>query len=159
MRGLIAGLSGGVAWFIGILIFFGPAQMILTNPDFQSEKMLNAFTAEPLPRTSEAPWLLIIVLLSIGVLWGWVYVWLSNAWSGAWWKRGLQFGVVGWVLMVPWFEFYLPWNVLWEPALLVALELACWAGVILCVGLTIAGVESVLRTGTDRQVPHSIPSL
>jgi hypothetical protein len=36
--------------------------------------------------------------------------------------------------MVPWFEFYLPWNVLWEPAPLVAL--ACWAGVLLGVGLT-----------------------
>lgn len=47
--------------------------------------------------------------------------------------------------MVPWFEFYLPWNVLREPASLVALEMLCWAGGMLLVGVTIAGVESALR--------------
>ena len=31
--------------------------------------------------------------------------------------------------MVPWFEFYLPWNVMREPAPLVLLEMACWLGV------------------------------
>ncbi len=150
IHGIIAGLTGGIAWFIGIVIFFSPAQLILSNPDFQSEKMLNAFTADPLPRTGEAPWILIVGLLSIGSLWGMVYVWISKTWTGSWWKRGLQFGIVGYVLMVPWFEFYLPWNVLHEPALLVAVELVCWAGVLFCVGLTIAGVESVLRTRADR---------
>src|SRR3970040_598951 len=46
--------------------------------------------------------------------------------------------------MVPWFEFSLPWNVLLEPEPLVALELVCWAGVLVLVGLTIAGVEAAL---------------
>ena len=147
VRGLIAGLAGGVAWFVGILLFFAPAQAVLTDPTLQSAKLLIAFTAEPLPRTSDVPWLLGVALLSIGVLWGWVYVWLSSVWSGAWWKRGLRFGVVGWILMAPWFEFYLPWNVLREPALLVALELACWAGVLLGVGLTISGVDAALSRG------------
>jgi hypothetical protein len=61
------------------------------------------------------------------------------------WRRGLRFGFVGWLLMAPWFEFYLPWNVLREPAPLVALELACWAAVLLGVGLAISGVEAALR--------------
>jgi len=150
VRGLIAGLAGGLAWFVGTLLFFGPAQAILTDPKLQSAKLLDAFAGEPAPRTGDAPWLLAIMLLGIGVLWGWVYVWLSDAWPGAWWKRGLRFGVVGWVLMVPWFELYLPWNVLREPAPLVALELACWMGVLLGVGLTIAGVERALRRGERR---------
>lgn len=48
--------------------------------------------------------------------------------------------------MAPWFEFYLPWNVLREPAPLVVLELACWLGVMLLVGTAIAGVDAVLRS-------------
>lgn len=143
-RGLIAGLAGGVAWLVGMLIFFGPAQSVLADPSLQSAKMLAAFTSEPLPRIDAAPWLLPAAILGVGVLWGWVFVSISSTWSAAWWKRGLRFGVIAWVLMAPWFEFYLPWNVLWEPAPLVALELACWAGVILFAGLAIAGVEAAL---------------
>jgi hypothetical protein len=77
--------------------------------------------------------------------WGVLYVWLSPAWPDRWWKRGLRFAVVSWVLVVPWFEFYLPWNVMREPALLVLLEMVCWAAVFTGVGLTIAGVDALLR--------------
>lgn len=143
-RGLFAGLAGGVAWILGMLVFFSPAQKILASPSLQSPKFLAAFTADPLPRIDASPWFLPAAVLSIGVLWGWVYVWIASAWSGAWWKRGLRFGITAWVLMAPWFEFYLPWNVMHEPAPLVALELVCWAGVILSVGLTIAGIEAAL---------------
>ncbi|HUP48414.1 MAG TPA: hypothetical protein VNA04_06460 [Thermoanaerobaculia bacterium] len=149
LRGFIAGLAGGLAWLAGIALFFGPAQRILTNPALQSAKMLAVFTSEPAPRSAGAPWLLAAGLLVIGVLWGWVYVWVSGPWPGAWWRRGLRFGVVSWVLMVPWFEFYLPWNVLWEPAPLVTLEMMCWAGVLTGVGLTIAGVDAALRPGHE----------
>lgn len=41
--------------------------------------------------------------------------------------------------MVPWFEFYLPWNVMHEPATLVLLEAALWLAVLLTVGLAVAG--------------------
>ena len=150
MRGLVAGLVGGVAWLVGIMLFFGPAQAVLTDPDLQSAKFLAAITTEPQPRTVVAPWILPVGLLGMGVLWGWVYVWLSGVWRVAWWKRGLRFGIVSWVLMAPWFEFYLPWNVLHEPAPLVLLELVCWAGVLLIVGLAIAGVDAALsRRGTS----------
>ncbi|HZM16658.1 MAG TPA: hypothetical protein VFE28_11705 [Candidatus Krumholzibacteria bacterium] len=152
VRGLIAGLAGGVAWLGGTFLFFAPAQAILGDPARQSAKLLAAFADEPGPRATQAPWLLAVGLLSVGVLWGWVYAWLSGPWSGSWWKRGLRFGVVGWVLMVPWFEFYLPWNVLWEPAALVALEFVCWALVLLVVGLVIAGVEAALRPETRRTI-------
>lgn len=42
--------------------------------------------------------------------------------------------------MVPWFEFYLPWNMMHEPAPLVLLEMALWLGVLVVAGLAIAGV-------------------
>ncbi|HUQ83445.1 MAG TPA: hypothetical protein VM076_19985, partial [Gemmatimonadaceae bacterium] len=83
-------------------------------------------------------------LIAIGVVWGWWYVSLSRSWAPAWWMRGLRFGALAWTLMVPWFEFYLPWNVLREPASLVALELACWFGVMMLVGLTIAAADRLL---------------
>jgi hypothetical protein len=47
---------------------------------------------------------------------------------------------VAWVLMVPWFEFYLPWNVMHEPIMLVILEMVLWLCVHLIVGIVIAGV-------------------
>lgn len=149
LRGALAGLVGGVAWFVALLLFFGPAQIILADETLQSAKMLAAFTEEPLPRAAEAPWILIVGLLAIGALWGLVYAWLvhfGGVWKDSgWFKRGVRFGAVGWTLMVPWFAFYLPWNVLREPTLLVALEMVCWAGVLLSVGVTIAGTEHALR--------------
>ena len=119
-------------------------QITLTNPNLQSAKMLAAFNSSPIPRVNGSCWLLPIGLICINILWSLVYIWISSGWPGPWWCKGLQLGVVGWVFMVPWFEFYLPWNVLHEPAPLVALELACWAGVILCVGLSIAAVNAVM---------------
>jgi hypothetical protein len=44
--------------------------------------------------------------------------------------------------MVPWFEFYLPWNVMLEPMPLVLLEVLCWLIVQLLVGLALAGTRS-----------------
>ena len=158
VRASLAGLAGGVAWFLGILVMFGPAQAVLTDPNLQSAKMIAAFSPEPMaPRSHGSPWLVGAGLLCIGVLWGWVYAWIAAAWPGPWWKRGLRFGAVGWALMVPWFEFYLPWNVLLEPVALVALEMACWMGVLLWVGLAIAGVEAALpRREVERTVRAAV---
>ncbi len=157
-RASIAGLAGGVAWFLGILVIFGPAQAVLTDPNLQSAKMIAAFRTEPMaPRIYGAPWLVGAGFLGIGVLWGWVYAWIAASWPGPWWKRGLRFGVVGWALMVPWLEFYLPWNVLLEPATLVALEMVCWMGVLLGVGLAIAGVEAALsRREVERMLRAAV---
>lgn len=150
LRGLIAGIAGGLAWFLGIMIVFTPAQAILADPNRQSAKFLAVFTTDPLPRMSEAPWLVPVALLAIGMLWGLMYAWVTGDWRRSWWQRGLRFGVLGWALMVPWFEFYLPFNVLWEPVPLVIVEMVCWFLVLLGVGLTIAGVDASLRRRASR---------
>jgi hypothetical protein len=61
--------------------------------------------------------------------------------------RGLAFGTIAWALFVPWFEFYIPWNLMLEPTALVLLEMLCWAGVLGLVGLAIS-----LAFGRERLV-------
>ncbi|MDX1435655.1 MAG: hypothetical protein R3335_02515 [Anaerolineales bacterium] len=148
VRGFLAGMVGGIVWLLGIFFIFGAAQVVLANPDIQSAKLIAAFTEEPLPRSASSPWVLPVGSIVMAALWGLVYVWISPAFSPSWWKRGLQFGGVAWVLMVPWFEFYIPWNVLLEPTALALLEMAAWAIVLLAVGLTVAGLEALLARRT-----------
>jgi hypothetical protein len=141
-RSLAAGLAGGLAWIAALMVLFGPAQAVLGNPAHQSEKFLFVMTElEPLPRAAEHGWILPVGLLVIGAVYGLAYRFVRRALpSRAWWKKGLSFGVVAWALMVPWFAFYLPWNVMREPAPLVLLEMVLWMGVLAIVGLTIARV-------------------
>jgi hypothetical protein len=140
LRAIIAGLAGGLVWISTMILFFGPAQAILANPEYQSQKFLSVMgQLDPLPYTTGAWWILPLGLLTIGVLYGIVYHFIRKAFLGKpWWKKGLQFGLITWVLMVPWFEFYLPWNVMHEPVMLVAFEMVLWLGVLLMVGITIA---------------------
>jgi hypothetical protein len=142
LRAIISGLAGGLAWICAMILFFGPAQAILANPEYQSQKFLTVMgQLEPLPYTAGAWWILPVGLLTIGVLYGIVYHFIRRAFpEKPWWKKGLQFGLVAWVLMVPWFEFYLPWNVMHEPVLLVAFEMALWLAVLIIVGIAIASV-------------------
>lgn len=142
LRAILAGLAGGFAWIFSMIIFFGPAQLILANPEYQSQKFLFVMgQLEPLPYSAEVWWILPVGLLVIGVLYGIVYHFIRSAFHGKpWWKKGLLFGLVAWALMVPWFEFYLPWNVMHEPVLLVAFEMVLWLAVMLSVGVAIASV-------------------
>lgn len=136
-----AGLAGGAAWIAGVLVLFTPAQAVLANPAYQSAKFLSVLAEmEPLPRVGEDPWLFPAGVALIGILYGHVYRFLRGSLGSSAWERGARFGMVAWALMAPWFEFYLPWNVMREPTALVVLELILWAGVLLGVGWAIAGV-------------------
>ncbi|MFP3943564.1 MAG: hypothetical protein ACLFWF_06715 [Alphaproteobacteria bacterium] len=139
-RALLAGLAGGAAWIAALLALFGPAQAILSDPAYQSQKFIDVFAnLEPLPRNIENPLIMPAGLLVIGVIYGLVFAVIRRGLPGASrLARGLSFGVVAWLLAFPWFEFYLPWNVMHEPAALVALELALWLGVMLVVGQAIS---------------------
>lgn len=141
VRGLAAGLVGGVVWVAAMAAFFGPAQAILTDPDRQSAKFLAVMgQIEPLPRVTSAPWMLVAGLIGVACIYGMAYHFVRRAFNRRrWWRKGLGFGAVAWALMVPWFEFYLPWNVMHEPVALVLLEGLLWLAVLLAVGLAIAG--------------------
>src|SRR5262245_43361002 len=123
---LLAGIAGGVAWILAMLAFLGPAQAVLVDPARQSAKFLKVFgEIEPLPKVADQPWILPVGLLVIATIHAAVYGCIREGLQGGKLRRGLKFGFVAWALMAPWFEFYLPWNVMHEPPLLVALELLC----------------------------------
>ena len=151
-RTLLAGLCGGIAWIAAMAAFFGPAQAVLADPALQSGKFLAVFAEiEPLPRTAANGWILLAGLLLLGVLYAVAYRVVRQAVKGRWWRKGASFGLLAWLIMVPWFEFYLPWNVMHEPLPLVLLEAALWALTLLAVGLAIAIVyEWRLERGESR---------
>ncbi len=133
-----SGIAGGLAWQAGMLVFFGPAQIVLASPSYQSGKLNAVFqTLAPLPRTHDQPWLLLPGLIGISCIYVVVYDSVRHALKGSVWRRAVRFGTILWAVMVPWFEFYLPWNVLHEPPLLVLLECLCWFGVMQFVALAI----------------------
>lgn len=144
LRITLSGISAAVVWWAGIVVVFGPAQSILADPSRQSAKFLSAFTEPPLPRVAEQPEVMAFGLLIVGGIHAAVYAWLESRMSGTIPRKGLSFGLMAWALMVPWFEFYLPWNVMHEPLTLVLLEGLCWLVVLLGVGLSISAVYELL---------------
>lgn len=144
LRILVSGLAAAAAWWVGLLVVFGPAQAILADPESQSPKFLSAFTEPPLPRMAEQPEILPLGLLLIGLIYASTYEWLGARLSGGRIRSGVTFGFLAWALMVPWFEFYLPWNVMREPLPLVLLETLCWLLVLLVVGIAISVVHDRL---------------
>jgi hypothetical protein len=142
---LLSGIAGGLAWWLGMVLIFGSVQFILADPSLQSAKFDAVFQSfAPLPRSTTAPWIMPLGLLFFGFVDACVYAIIRSALGGTVLKRGAGFGLILWLIMAPWFEFYLPWNVMWEPAKLVALELLCWLGVMQMVGQTIAQVQERL---------------
>lgn len=145
IRGIVSGVIGGVSWFLGMLLFFRPAQSILGDPELQSEKFLFVVREmEPLTRSIGNTQTLITGLLLIGVVYGITFSFLRCSFKGSSILKGIKFGAVGWALMVPWFEFYLPWNVMHEPLSLVLLEAFLWFLVLQLVGITISITQSIL---------------
>lgn len=144
LRPFLTVLLAGLIWYGAFYVFFisSGAQNILSNPAHQSGKFLRVFMEiEPLPRMVNDPWLVLKGFFLIGMLIGGVFVWLSQQWKGNWIQKGLKFGLIHWMLMVPWFEFYLPYNVMNEPFALVLLEAALWLGTTLTLGIALGAVR------------------
>jgi hypothetical protein len=149
-RILTAGVAGGLTWQAGMMVIFGLAQSILASPQWQSAKFNAAFqTMEPLPQTVGQPLLLPLGLIGISVLYAAVYQAIRASLSGSVWRRSAKLGLLLWAVMVPWFEFYLPLNVMHEPFPLVLLECICWFVVLQLVALAIIGTDQRMRSGAS----------
>lgn len=133
-----SGLLAGVAMLVAALLTFGPAQALLADPELQSAKFVAAFAEEPLPRMAEHPWLLPAAFLGLGFAHAPAFLLLRRGLPASWPRAGAVYGVAAWLIAYPWFEYYLPWNVMREPLPLVALELACWLAVMLAGGQALA---------------------
>jgi hypothetical protein len=123
------------------------AQQILADPGHQSEKFLSAFMSEPYPRMVEDPCLVLKGLWIAGLFMGGVFVFLNDKLTGGVVKRGMTFGLVAWALIIPWFEFYLPYNVMREPQPLVLFECFLWLGAMLTIGLGMSVILNFRRNG------------
>lgn len=146
-RIVAGGICASVVWIAGLVIFFSPAQYFLADPTYQSRKFLEVFSIiEPLPRMEVQPVAFITGFILVGIALSWAYVLLDRWIQGSTYKKGLRFGLVAWLIAFPWFEFYLPWNVMHEPILLVLLELGLWLLVMTGVSITLAYVHSWLKT-------------
>lgn len=147
LRSLIAISTAGAVWFGALTHFFvlSGAQAVLADPSRQSEKFIAAFSEEPLPLAAESPYLLFVGFVLCGAIAAAVFSILNDRFSGGVIRRGLIFGGIQWALMVPWFEFYLPFNVMREPLPLVLLEMALWLGVMLSVGMWVSFVLNFRR--------------
>jgi hypothetical protein len=142
-----SGIAGGLAWQLGMLVFFGPAQAILADPELQSGKFNAVFQSiTPLPRTAGQPMLLLAGLIGISLIYAAAHDAIRAALSGTLTRRAIKFGLILWAVMVPWFEFYLPWDVMGEPFPLVLLECLCWFGVMQLVALAIVVTDRRIST-------------
>lgn len=138
LRVPLVGAVAAVVWVAGLQLVFGPAQGILADPEIQSGKFLEVFgSLEPLPRYVTQPVVFYMGILLVGLAFGVAYH-MTNQWMpGQPAKKGFRFGVLAWLLMIPWFEFYLPWNVMHEPLVLVLLEMVLWFIVLQCVSFAV----------------------
>lgn len=131
-------LIGGLLWYASFMLFFvlSGAQNILASPEHQSGKFLTVFTKlEPLPRDVETPRVLyagIYVISSITLI---VFLQLIDKLQGNWLTKGIRFGLINWALTIPWFEFYLLFNVMHEPFKLVLLEALLWLFTLISVAI------------------------
>lgn len=143
LRNIIAIATTGLVWYVAMQLFFvwSGAQKILGNPAHQSSKFIKAFIEyEPLPLMATDSSIVWKGLMVVGAFLAIAFLLVNHGLKGGWLRKGLLFGLVHWMMMTPWFEFYLPYNVMREPFPLVLLEGGLWLCVALITGLYLSFV-------------------
>jgi hypothetical protein len=134
MRTLIAGLAGGVAMNLAMLLTFRTigfgwdGQGILLTHPAQSEKLIAVWTTiEPLPLVAVDPLPIVLGLILFAIGHAFVYKWLSAGWPTGVAARALRLaGLIFFMTFLFW-EFFTPFNQFGEPLPLIAIELVFWA--------------------------------
>ncbi|MCW3123171.1 MAG: hypothetical protein JWQ38_2663 [Flavipsychrobacter sp.] len=138
IRILLLFSTTGMVWLSAMRLLFitSGAQRILASPQHQSNKFLKTFTEyEPLPRMASDGNLLLKGFFICGLFAAGAFLFVNSKMTGGWLKRGSVFGLVHAASMIPWFEFYLPYNVMNEPIPLVLLEGLLWLVTLQLTGL------------------------
>ena len=147
-KAIVAGILGGMAASLVVLIlsrligfeYWG----ILTNPEYQSPKLLKVWTEiEPIPLAVNNPGIITLGFVILSILHAFVFAIIRQGIPGEGLKKGIIFGLIIWLFSYVFFEFFTPWNMFGEPLYLVGLELLFWIGVALSEGIVIAKVYNV----------------
>jgi hypothetical protein len=147
IRTLLAGLAGGLALNIAMLLTFRligfgwSGDGVLLDPDIQSQKLIAVWTQiEPLPMVVSNPGPILGGLVIFGLVHAFIYRWLSKGWPPGIVARALRFALLLFVLTYVFWEFFTPFNQFGEPVALIALELTFWALIALAEAFAIAAV-------------------
>ncbi len=145
IRVIIAGILGGMAASLAVLILFRLIGFeywgILTNPEYQSPKLLKVWTEiEPIPLAVNHPGIITLGFVILSILHAFVFAVIRQGIPGEGLKKGIIFGLIIWLFSYVFFEFFTPWNMFGEPLYLVGLELLFWIGVAFSEGIVIAKV-------------------
>ena len=154
MKTLLAGLAGGMAMNLAMLLTFRgigfgwDGQGILLTSPMQSEKLIAVWTKlEPLPLVAFDPAPIIVGLLLFGVGHAYLYKWLAVSWPRGVAARALRFAGLIFFMTYLFWEFFTPFNQFGEPLPLIALELSFWALIALAEAFAIAFVMERKRAG------------
>lgn len=154
MRTLIAGLAGGLAMNLAMLLTFRligfgwNGRGILLDPSIQSQKLIAVWTElEPLPLVVANPAPIIGGLMLFGVGHAFVYRWLSVAWPPGITPRAARLAGLLFFMTFLFWEFFTPVNQFGEPLILVALELSFWAVIAVAESFVIV---SIMERGKAR---------
>jgi len=147
-RIIAAGILGGMAASLAVLILFRLIGFeywgILTNPEYQSPKLLKVWTEiEPIPLAVNHPGIITLGFVILSILHAFVFAIIRQGIPGECLNKGIIFGLIIWLFSYVFFEFFTPWNMFGEPLYLVGLELLFWIGVALSEGIVIAKVYNV----------------
>ena len=154
MKTLLAGLAGGMAMNLAMLLTFrgigfgwDGKGILLTSP-MQSQKLIAVWTKlEPLPLVAFDPAPIIVGLLLFGVGHAFLYKWLAVSWPRGVAARALRFAGLIFFMTYLFWEFFTPFNQFGEPLPLIALELSFWALIALAEAFAIAFVMERKRAG------------
>jgi len=147
LRSLIAGITGGMAMNLSMLLTFRllgfgwNGDGILLKSAIQSPKLVAVWTKlEPLPLIVANPAPMIIGLVLFGVGHAFVYRWLAASWPPGIIPRAARFAGLLFFMIFLFWEFFTPFNQFGEPLALVALELCFWALIAIAESVAIATV-------------------
>ncbi len=148
MRTIAAGMLGGIAASLAVLILFRLIGFeywgILTNPEYQSPKLIKVWAEiEPIPLAVNHPGIITLGFVLLSILHAFLFAIIREGLPGEGLKKGIIIGLIIWLFSYVFFEFFTPWNMFGEPVALVALELLFWIGVALSEGVVIAKVYDV----------------
>jgi hypothetical protein len=120
-------------------IFYTAAMPLLFNAQYQSKKVLDVYqTIQPLPLLTTNIGIFLAGSLIVAITRNLVFTRLYNGIPGIGIRKGLAWGLVVWLIMIIYAEFYTAVNLLGEPLYLAVFESLLQLPVFLAEGAVVA---------------------